>query len=140
MSLPVVSAVVAAILIVIQQSLMFTVGMHRAKANIGMGFGEDMTLERKIRRHGNLAENAALFVVTLSLAELCGTPKGIVIVFGALFLLSRLFHILGFSSLVGSHMVKGNKIFFLMRALGAFGTLFVGIALGIFLIWTIIKI
>ena len=49
MNIPVVSAMIASILIVLQQVLMITVGMHRAKVRIGVGVGDDLTLERKMR-------------------------------------------------------------------------------------------
>lgn len=137
MSVPIISAVVASILIVLQQILMITVGMHRAKVRIGVGVGDDMTLERKMRRHGNLAENAALFVATLALAELCGASKGAIAGFGAVFILARLLHAIGFSSLSGSHIVEGNKGFQVARAVGALSTFFTGVGLGIFLVFTL---
>ena len=139
MNLPIISAIVAAILIILQQSLMLTVGLYRTKVKTGVGSGGDTTLERKIRRHGNLAENAALFVATLGLAELCGTPKVIITGFGTVFLLSRLLHMLSFSSLAGSHLIEGNKIFLLMRFFGAFGSFFAGIGLGSLIIFTIVR-
>lgn len=137
---PLVSAIVAAILIILQQSLMLNVGMHRAKTSVGVGVGADNTLERKTRRHGNLAENAGLFVATLALTELRGAPSIIVTGFGAVFVLSRIFHAIGFSSLVGSHgpnIAKGGKVFIVMRAIGATGTALTGLALGGFLLFTI---
>ncbi|MGD1866165.1 MAG: MAPEG family protein [Phormidesmis sp.] len=138
MTAPVVSALVAAVLIVLQQVLMITVGLHRAKAGIGVGIGSDTHLERKVRRHGNLAENSALFIATLALAELCGAPRPIVAGFGIVFVIARLSHALGFASLAGSHVgEKGNKAFPAMRAVGAFGTFFTGIGLGLFLAFTL---
>ncbi|MGB3636228.1 MAG: MAPEG family protein [Rivularia sp. (in: cyanobacteria)] len=136
MNVPVISTVVAAILIILQQSLMLSVGMHRAKTQIGVGVGKDDTLERKMRRHGNLAENSALFVVTLALTELRGAPSIIVIGFGAVFVIARFFHAIGFSSLAGSHLAEGSKMFQMMRAIGAMGTVFTGVALGGFLLFT----
>lgn len=138
MIVPVISALVAATLIVLQQALMITVGLHRAKAGIGVGNGNDIHLERKVRRHGNLAENSALFVATLALAELCGAPTLAVIGFGIVFVLARFGHALGFSALSGSHVgQKGSKLFPAMRAIGAFGTFFTGIGLGLFLAFTL---
>ncbi len=140
MTLPIVSTIVAAILIILQQSLMLTVGLHRTKLGVGVGVGNDTTLERKVRRHGNLAENAALFVATLALAELCGAPKAIVTGFGSIFVLARFLHTIGFSSSAGSHLTEGSKIFLFMRAAGAFGTLLTGIGLGGFILFTIARI
>lgn len=138
MSAPIVSAIVAAVLIILQQVLMITVGLHRAKAGIGVGVGSDVNLERKVRRHGNLAENSALFIATLALAELCGVSNAIVAGFGIIFVVARLSHALGFASLAGSHVgEKGSKAFPVMRAAGAFGTFFTGIGLGLFLAFTL---
>ncbi|MEL6162834.1 MAG: MAPEG family protein [Cyanobacteria bacterium J06628_3] len=137
---PFISAIVAAILIILQQSLMLNVGMHRAKTSIGVGVGNDNTLERKARRHGNLAENAGLFIATLTIVELRNAPSIIITVFGAIFVVCRILHAIGFSSLVGSHgpnLSSGNKIFIVMRAIGATGTALTGLALGGFLLFTI---
>lgn len=135
MTAPIITAVVAATIIILQQLLMFTVGIHRARASIGVGFGEDQNLERKIRRHGNLAENAALFIATLALAEMLGTPQQVIMGFGAMFVGARIFHALGMGSLSGSHLADGGTIFRTMRALGAFGTMLSGVALGGYLIY-----
>ena len=138
MTLPLISAAIAAILIVLQQVLMITVGMHRAKVQIGVGVGDDINLERKMRRHGNLAENAGLFVATLALAEICGVSKPVVLGFGVFFVFARLSHVVGFASLAGSHVGKeGSKVFPIMRAIGAFGTFLSGVGLGLFLVFAI---
>lgn len=117
---------------------MITVGLHRAKAGIGVGVGSDMTLERKVRRHGNLAENSGLFLATLAIAELNGIPRSMIIGFGLTFVIARFSHALGFSALSGSHVgAEGSKLFPAMRAIGAFGTFFTGIGLGLFLAFSL---
>ncbi len=137
MTAPVITAVLAGLIIILQQLLMVAVGLHRARASIGVGFGEDQNLERKIRRHGNLAENAALFIATLALAEILGAPQRVVLGFGAAFLVARLFHALGMGSLSGSHLAEGGAVFKTMRTLGGFGTLLSGLALGAYLIYLV---
>ena len=135
MTVPIVSALVAAAMIILQHTLMMTVGFHRARTSIGVGFGEDQVLERKIGRHGNLAENAALFVATLALAEIVGLPQGVVVGFGVAFVAGRLMHAIGMSSLSGSHLAEGGFLFRIMRMLGAFTTILTGMGLGAFLIY-----
>lgn len=135
MPLPVISATVAAVILILQMVLMVSAGAHRAKTGIGAGVGEDQNLERKVRRHGNLAENSALFIVALALAELIGAPANIVMAFGSLFVFARLSHALAFSSLTGSHGGEGSKIFTLARVIGAFGTLLSGVGLGGYLLY-----
>ncbi len=139
MEFPYTAAVVAGCLIILQQALMMNTGIHRGKASIGVGFGEDKELERKIRRHGNLAENAALFIVVLSLTE--GLLGGglIITAFGALFLFARLCHAAAFSSIAGSHGQEGaSKIYPKLRVVGALGTALSGIGLGMYLLISVI--
>ena len=139
MPLPVISATVAAVILILQMVLMVFAGAHRAKTGIGVGDsnddGVDQDLVRKVRRHGNLAENSALIIIALVLTELSGAPANIVMAFGGLFVFARLSHALAFSSLAGSHGADGSKIFTLARVIGAFGTFLSGIGLGGYLLY-----
>ena len=67
---PIYSTWLAAYLIVLQQLLMFAVGVDRTKKKQGTGFQNDITLERIVRRRGNLAENAGIFIASITLLEL----------------------------------------------------------------------
>ncbi|MEM7190636.1 MAG: MAPEG family protein [Pseudomonadota bacterium] len=133
MTLPEVSIAAAAILIVMQMGLMLSVGMHRASSKIGVGFAEDEHLHRKIRRHGNLAENAALFLVALALAEISGADRFYIGLLAAVFLIARTSHAIGFSSMSGSHSPNGSVIFPALRIVGAFGTIGSGVGVAILL-------
>jgi len=134
MEFPYIAASVGAALIILQMLLMMSVGTHRGKAGIGVGFGEDRNLERKIRRHGNLTENAAIFVVVLSFAEMFSGGGTIIAALGGLFVFARISHAIGFSSLAGSHSKdEGSRIFVFFRAVGALTTGLSGIALGAYL-------
>lgn len=135
MEFPYIAALVGAILIILQQVLMMITGTHRGKASIGVGFGDDKDLERKIRRHGNLAENAAIFLVVLGFAEMASGGGMITTIIGIAFLVARIAHAIAFSSLSGSHgQEDGAKIFVLCRLVGALGTGVSGIALGLYLL------
>jgi uncharacterized membrane protein YecN with MAPEG domain len=134
MIIPEISVFAAAILIVMQMGLMLAVGMHRASVKIGVGHGEDKHLHRKIRRHANLAENAALFLVALALAELSGAPSPYVIGLAAAFILARASHAMAFTSTSGSHAPKGSVLFPMLRLIGAFGTILSGIGLAVLLL------
>ena len=85
MDIPYTAATVGAVLLIMQLVFMISTETHRGKKMIGVGVGEDKDLERKMRRHGNLVENAAIFIVVLALTE--GILGGGVVVtaFGALF-------------------------------------------------------
>lgn len=130
MNLPIYAAALGAFLIVLQVVLMLSVGLHRSKGQF-IGNDGDRDLERKVRRHGNLAENSGLFLVVIALFEMLVGQTTYVLVLCIVFAVARLLHALGFSSLAGSHGVDltgSRKAFAGMRALGAFGTL--GVALG----------
>ncbi|MEO0998818.1 MAG: MAPEG family protein, partial [Pseudomonadota bacterium] len=127
-------------LVVLQTVLMMTVGLHRAQSGINVGFAEDPDLERKIRRHGNLAENAALFLAALTVLELVGAATTVVAGLGLVFVAARLAHAAAFSSLAGSHGRDGRKAFLLLRGVGAFGTLATSIGLGGYLLWHLLRL
>ena len=139
MEFPYVAASVGAVLIILQQILMMIAGTHRGKVNIGVGFGDDKDLERKIRRHGNLAENAAIFLVVLSFAEILSGGGLIVTILGILFFIARISHATAFSALSGSHLQEnGSKFFVLCRLFGALGTGLSGIGLGLYLLYLLL--
>ncbi|MEM9310394.1 MAG: MAPEG family protein [Pseudomonadota bacterium] len=135
-NLPIYTAGLGAFLILFQVILMFTVGLHRAKGQF-IGVGDDRDLERKVRRHGNLAENSGLFLVVIALLEMLAGQTTYVLVIAIVFAAARLLHALGFSSLAGSHgddLTGVRRAFAGMRAIGAFGTLGVALACAWFLV------
>ncbi len=136
MNIPEISAITAAALIVMQMGLMLSVGLHRVGAGINIGYGEDQNLERKVRRHGNLAENAGLFLVALTLAELVGASSTYLSILAALFVFARVSHAIGLSSLSGSHQPTG-PLFPALRGIGAFGTVGSGLGIAVLLFMTV---
>lgn len=133
MTLPLIAAQTGAFLIVLQMILKLSAGFHRAGTGQGVGVQGDRQLERKVRRHGNLAENAGLFVAVLATAELAGLSNTVLGALAVVFVVARILHATGFSSLAGSHGdVEGGKAFKLARFFGAIGTALSGIALGLF--------
>ncbi|MEM7329954.1 MAG: MAPEG family protein [Pseudomonadota bacterium] len=131
---PVFSALLAGVLISLQSVLMLTVGISRSGAGKGVGVDGDMKLERLVRRHGNLAENAAIFLVVLALYELLNGADLFALIVGVLFISARMLHVIGFSSDAGSHLVDiagGRRLYVLMRASGAGLTALCSIALGL---------
>ena len=111
MTLPIYAATAGAILIILQALLMMTVGLYRAKSGINLGVAGDKELERRIRRHGNLAENAGLFVAVLAVAEMTVVPSNIIKYIAIAFVIARLSHAAALSTEVGSHGGKGSKLF-----------------------------
>jgi len=137
MTLPIVSAYVGALLIIMQAILMVLTGLYRGKAGINLGTGDDPVMERKIRRHGNLAENAAIFIAVLALAEMTVVPGQVIMTIAIIFVVTRLLHAIALSTEAGSHGAEDGKIFVIARVLGAFGTLGSFLALGGFLLFNL---
>jgi uncharacterized protein len=122
---PVISALTAGILIVMQMVLLSAVARARRRDRQSLGDGGNRGLLMAIRRHGNLAENAALFVIGFALLEMSGAnPIGLAIMCLA-FVLARISHAVGLS-------MKNTVNSF--RVLGTTATVIVGIVLGVELV------
>jgi uncharacterized membrane protein YecN with MAPEG domain len=96
-ALPVVSAITAGVLIIGQMGLLLVVVIRRRGLRQALGDGGQPDMERAIRRHGNYAENAAIFVVALTLLEMFGAARWIVAWPAIIFVLGRISHAIGLS-------------------------------------------
>ena len=134
MTIPIITAVVGALLVILQAVLMILVGIHRIRNRVALGAGDDPALERKIRRHGNLAENAALFLVVLALAEMTVVPNPVIRIIAIIFVIGRILHAIALSTVAGSHGGAAGKLFPALRAIGAFSTFGCFIALGFYIL------
>ncbi|AFY56907.1 putative MAPEG superfamily protein related to glutathione S-transferase [Rivularia sp. PCC 7116] len=92
MNFPVIAAGCASILALLQVFLAGLVGFARFKHKVGIGDGGNEVLARKIRVHGNLIENAPIFLILLALLELSGIDKTTVAILGGVFILARISH------------------------------------------------
>ncbi len=122
MEIPTHAAWLAAYLIVLQQILMFAVGLYRGKNGKGMGVQGDITLEQLARRHGNLAENAGIFIASVALLEIVTGSTRVVLSLCWVFAIARTLHAIGFSSAYGAYKLDGqgfNRFFLMSRAMGA---------------------
>jgi uncharacterized protein len=95
--LPVVSSLTAGVLILAQMVLLWATVLVRRRVRQSLGEAGDPALTRAVRRHGNFAENAAIFVVSLALAEMLGAPRWFVAALAALFVVGRVVHAIGLS-------------------------------------------
>jgi len=139
--MPLLSGLLGGALLVLQIALMLSVGMYRVGARKGVGVDGDAKLERLVRRHGNLSENAAIFVTVFALYELIFGQTILAMMMGAAFFVARLAHITGFSNMAGSHLVEaqgGGRFYVLMRSVGAGLTALSGLGLGIALVVSIL--
>lgn len=125
LTLPVYSGLTAGLLLIMQLVLMLTVGMVRLKTGQGIGDGQNPALALLVRRHGNLAENAAIFLVALMLLEILGGNATVVGGLGGAFVVARVAHAVGLSLGDGPNVP---------RFIGAMGTAFTGFAAAGFLL------
>ncbi len=70
MAFPAIAALTGGVLIIMQYLLVVWTGAGRGKHQVAIGTGNVQEVEMRVRTHGNLAENAAIFVVALALLEL----------------------------------------------------------------------
>jgi uncharacterized membrane protein YecN with MAPEG domain len=122
---PLISALTAGILIVMQMALAFAVALARRRNRQSLGDGGNKDVLQAIRRHGNLAENAALFIAGFTLMELLGGNRIELEILCAVFVLGRISHAIGLS------MPRTVNPF---RIIGITATIVVGIALGLALV------
>ena len=97
MDFPIITATTASILAFLQIFLGFLVGFKRLKTKTGIGDGGNEALARQIRVHGNLIENAPIFLILLVLLELTGTGKIMIAIIGTVFVFGRIAHAYGLS-------------------------------------------
>ena len=119
---PVVSALTAGVLIMLQMLLMLRTALTRRSQGVSLGAGEGYLLRRS-RRHGNLAENAAIFIACFAIVEMLGEPRLWMEIACGLFLFARLLHIVGLS--------QKEKTANIFRVAGVILTFAIGIGLGI---------
>jgi uncharacterized protein len=94
---PVITSLTAGILIIMQVALMLSVVVTRRRNRQSLGDGGHQDLLVAIRRHGNFAENAALFVTGFALLELLGGGRTELAIMCAAFVLGRISHAIGLS-------------------------------------------
>ena len=118
---PLLSALTAGVLIIIQMALLLSVVVLRRRNRQSLGDGGVPELLAAVRRHGNFAENAGIFIAAISLFELLGGGHTFVAVTCAAFVAGRICHFIGLS-------MKRNVNAF--RVVGVAMTVWVGFALG----------
>jgi len=122
---PTLSALTAGVVVILQMALMLTVVLARRRNRQSVGDGGNPELLAAIRRHGNFAENAAIFVASFTLLEVLGGNRTVIATMCAAFVVGRISHVVGLS------MKKTLNPF---RIAGVAITASVGLALGIGLI------
>jgi uncharacterized protein len=95
--MPVVAAFYAALTAVLAFVLSSLVIRQRIGRRISIGDGGNTSMARAARVFGNFSEYAALVIVLLALAEMLGTPRIWLHIFGTAFVLGRISHAVGLS-------------------------------------------
>ena len=94
---PILSALTAGVLVVMQMALMLTVVRARRRNRQSIGDGGNAELLAAIRRHGNFAENAAIFIAGFALLEVLGGNRTVIATMCAAFVVGRISHVIGLS-------------------------------------------
>ncbi len=136
MEFPVVTALVSGILIIFQMLMTLYVIGGRIKYKVGVGDAGEVAMERRIRAHGNLAENAALILVGLALLELSGISSMVVQILGGWFVLARLAHAIGMVEKKDRELDLKNLN--MAREFGVVSTVLIGMAIGGYLIYMVV--
>jgi uncharacterized membrane protein YecN with MAPEG domain len=110
---PYFTAATTVFVAIFQMMLLLFVARGRGRFQTGLGDGGHPGLLKRIRMHGNLAENAPLFLILLGLTELSGQWAALVPWFAAAFIVVRLSHALGL-------LISPNRTVF--RLTGVLGT------------------
>jgi uncharacterized protein len=126
MTTPYITTLTAGIIIILQILLAFRVSGFRGKKNLALGDGDDADTLRVVRRHGNLAENAGVFIAGFTLLEISKFAPMLLLVLCVLFVIVRVSHAVGMSR---TNTMNG------FRMIGGIGTYGVGLVLGGALVW-----
>ena len=126
MTYPYITTITAGVVLLMQIILAITVSAARGKYDTSVGDGGKDEMLRAVRRHGNLAENAAIFLLGFALLELSELNTWHLIGLSVAFVIIRVLHAVGLSR------ANTNNV---LRLLGGAGTYLVGLVLGGTLIW-----
>ncbi|MGF1492549.1 MAG: MAPEG family protein [Microcoleaceae cyanobacterium] len=116
MEFPVISAGTASVLALLQIFLALLVGFFRIKYKVGIGDSGHEKLARQVRVHGNLIENAPIFIILLTFLELSGGSQTFLLSLAGVFIFARISHAIALS--------QTSNPFAPLRAIGAFGSTF----------------
>ena len=93
----------------------------RRPLKIGLGDGGNEVLLRRMRAHGNYAENMPIFLILVGLLELAGGDRNILWAAGIAFVLARLAHAFGMDRPGGNWMRVGGIVLSWLLLLGLAG-------------------
>lgn len=121
-----VTALYAALLVVILVALLVPIGSLRGKTGISILHGDDMDLATAMRRHGNFIEHVPIMLVLMAIIELNDGNAIFLHVAGILLVIFRILHPIG---------LHHDQVRSLPRFIGAAGTFLLTIVLGLMALW-----
>ena len=90
-----VTVCMTAIFVLLLTALSLMVSVRRFQLNVLSGDGDDSTLRRRMRAHGNFIENAPLCVLLVLAIEAVLATSTIIWIVAAILVASRILHIFG---------------------------------------------
>ena len=129
--MPRITALYTGLLIVLFLVLTVRVFRARMRAGVMVGHGNDRTLERAQRVHGNFAEYVPVFLIALGLAEASGAAPLAVQGAGAAMLAGRVLHAIGMSRDPDTLPLRAAGMALTLGALVLAGGLALGAGLGL---------
>lgn len=94
MALP-VTAIYTALFLLLMLALAINVVRLRMSEGISLGDGDNKPLRAAIRTHGNAAEYVPLVLIGMGILEGLGVSASLLFLYGGIFFLGRLLHVLG---------------------------------------------
>ncbi len=128
MTYPVISALTAGSIGILMMVLMLRAGFGRVKYSQTIGEGDNNELIKRVRAHGNITENAPMFLIVLAALEMAGGNKDAILALGAAFVVARIIHALALSFSTGATIPRG---------LGAMTSTFLILGTSVYLIWIV---
>ncbi|GAA0626009.1 MULTISPECIES: MAPEG family protein [Thalassospira] len=90
-----VTIFITAVFVLMLTVLSLMVSIRRAQLNVLSGDGDDTTLRRRIRAHGNFVENAPLCILLILAIEAILATSTIIWIVAAILIASRILHAIG---------------------------------------------
>ena len=104
---------VTAILLFIFIALSFNAAFTRRKSGLAVGEGNNETLLRAVRAHGNFSEFTPMFLISLFLIDHISKNCEYILVIGSGFILGRIFHAFSMFLKKGILRVAGMMLTFI---------------------------
>ena len=121
-----ITALYAALLMIIVGYLGYKIGSLRGSTGISIFHGDNMEVATAMRRHGNFTENVPMALILMGIVEANGGNGIFLHVIGVALVLARIAHPIG---------LHHDSIAHPLRAVGALGTFLVMVVLAGMALW-----